>query len=135
MPAHGPCDIYAVMTFEKMPGGSYHLEGRRYRPGPRAHRRALRGHAPSRRQCVRGCTLTFEVPDADATYARALAEGGAEAMTDFPGIGRCAYMEDGEGNIFGVIRLPGREDAEESMTAKINIRRSTTEVCATGENS
>ena len=54
---------------------------------------------------VRGCSLTFEVADVDERYATALASGGAEALppTDFPGIGRAAYCEDGEGNIFGMI--------------------------------
>ena len=35
----------------------------------------------------------------------ALANGGAEALPpeDYPGIGRCAYVEDGEGNIVGMI--------------------------------
>jgi len=54
---------------------------------------------------VRGGTMTFDVDDCDARYAWALANGGAEAMppTDFPGIGRCAYVEDGQGNIVGMI--------------------------------
>ena len=54
---------------------------------------------------VRGATLIFEVADVDALYVQALASGGAEALppTDFPGIGRCAYCEDGQGNIFGMI--------------------------------
>ena len=54
---------------------------------------------------VRGGTMTFEVDDCDRRYAWALANGGAEAMppVDYPGIGRCAYVEDGEGNIVGMI--------------------------------
>ena len=54
---------------------------------------------------VRGGTMTFEVTDCDDRYAWALANGGAEALppTDFPGIGRCAYVEDGQGNIVGMI--------------------------------
>ncbi len=54
---------------------------------------------------VRGCTLTFEVADCDARYAWALANGGAEALppTDFPGVGRAAYVEDGQGNIVGFL--------------------------------
>lgn len=58
---------------------------------------------------IRGCTLTFEVSDVDATYEKALASGGAEALppTDYPGTGRAAYCEDGEGNVFGFITPAG----------------------------
>ena len=58
---------------------------------------------------VRGGTMTFEVADCNERYAWALANGGAEALppTDFPGIGRCAYVEDGQGNIVGMITPPG----------------------------
>ena len=58
---------------------------------------------------VRGGTMTFEVDDCDARYAWALANGGAEALppTDYPGIGRCAYVEDGQGNIVGMITPEG----------------------------
>lgn len=54
---------------------------------------------------VRGGTMTFEVAECDERYQWALANGGAEALppTDFPGIGRAAYVEDGEGNIVGMI--------------------------------
>lgn len=54
---------------------------------------------------VRGGTMTFDVTDCDERYAWALANGGAEALppTDFPGIGRCAYVEDGQGNIVGIV--------------------------------
>ena len=54
---------------------------------------------------IRGGTMTFSVADCDASYAWALANGGAEALppTDFPGIGRAAYVEDGQGNVVGMI--------------------------------
>ncbi len=54
---------------------------------------------------VRGGTMTFDVKNCDESYAWALANGGAEALppTDFPGVGRCAYVEDGQGNIVGMI--------------------------------
>lgn len=54
---------------------------------------------------VRGGTMTFDVADCDERYAWALANGGAEALPpmDYPGIGRCAYVEDGQGNIVGMI--------------------------------
>ena len=72
----------------------------------------VRVSAPAPGGPVRGCTLTFEVADVDALYAKALANGGAEAMppTDFPGIGRCGYCEDGEGNIFGMITSAQGDD-------------------------
>jgi predicted enzyme related to lactoylglutathione lyase len=54
---------------------------------------------------VRGGTMTFEVDDCDKRYAWALSNGGTEALPpqDYPGIGRCAYVEDGQGNIVGMI--------------------------------
>ncbi len=60
---------------------------------------------------IRGCTLTFSVANCDATYKTALSSGGAEALppTDYPGIGRAAYCEDGEGNVFGFITPAARE--------------------------
>lgn len=56
----------------------------------------------------RGAVLTFEVENVDKTYARALEIGGGEALppTDFEGIGRVAYLEDGQGNLFGIIEPP-----------------------------
>ena len=60
-------------------------------------------HAPG--SAIRGGTMTFEVTDCDAAYAWALENGGAEALppTDYPGIGRAAYVEDGQGNVVGMI--------------------------------
>ena len=54
---------------------------------------------------IRGGTMTFDVDDVDAKYAWALSNGGAEALppTDYEGIGRCAYVEDGQGNVVGMI--------------------------------
>ncbi|MCB9993799.1 MAG: VOC family protein [Hyphomicrobiaceae bacterium] len=56
----------------------------------------------------RGAVLTFPVENVDETYALALASGAADAMapTTFDGVGRCAYVEDGQGNIFGMITPP-----------------------------
>lgn len=61
---------------------------------------------------IRGGTLTVEVADCDTSYEWALANGGAEALppTDYPGLGRCAYVEDGQGNIVGMI-APENGDA------------------------
>jgi uncharacterized protein len=63
------------------------------------------GASPGAHAPVRGGTMTFAVADCDASYAWALSHGGAEALPpqDYPGIGRAAYVEDGEGNIVGMI--------------------------------
>lgn len=98
--------------FTPMPGGEemdYHLiEGRGIGMGQGLtggiFRRMDTAHAPG--TAIRGGTMTFDVDDVDATYAWALANGGAEALppTDGPGIGRYAYVEDGQGNIVGFIK-------------------------------
>ena len=69
------------------------------------------GAAPAPGGPVRGGTMTFEVADCDERYGWALANGGAEALPpmDYPGVGRCAYVEDGEGNIVGMI-TPAAEE-------------------------
>lgn len=66
--------------------------------------------APAAGGPIRGGTMTFEVADCDERYAWALAHGGAEALPpeDYPGIGRCAYVEDGQGNVVGMI-TPAKE--------------------------
>ena len=58
---------------------------------------------------IRGGTMTFDVKDCDASYAWALANGGSEALppTETPGIGRYAYVEDGQGNVVGMITSEG----------------------------
>ena len=63
------------------------------------------GGAPEPQSPIRGGTMTFEVADCDERYAWALANGGAEALPpmDYPGVGRCAYVEDGQGNVVGMI--------------------------------
>ena len=63
------------------------------------------GAEPEKGAPVRGGTMTFEVADCDERYNWALANGGAEALPpmDYPGIGRAAYVEDGQGNIVGMI--------------------------------
>lgn len=63
------------------------------------------GPSPAPGSPVRGGTMTFTVTDCDERYAWALDHGGAEALPpkDYPGIGRCAYVEDGQGNIVGFI--------------------------------
>jgi len=58
---------------------------------------------------VRGGTMTFEVENVDDRYNWALANGGSEALppNDMPGIGRFAYVEDGQGNIVGILTPAG----------------------------
>ncbi|WP_171122185.1 MULTISPECIES: VOC family protein [unclassified Ruegeria] len=98
-------------AFTPMPGGeevSYHLISGDQIGGSLGLTGGLmqrHGEAPAAGSPVRGGTMTFEVGDCDERYAWALANGGAEALppTDYPGIGRCAYVEDGQGNIVGMI--------------------------------
>ena len=70
------------------------------------------GQKPEGGSPIRGGTMTFQVDDCDASYAWALANGGGEALSpeDYPEVGRCAYVEDGEGNIVGMIS----QDKEEN---------------------
>lgn len=58
---------------------------------------------------IRGGTMTFEAENCDQSYAWALEHGGAEALPpmDYPGVGRCAYVEDGQGNVVGMITPAG----------------------------
>ncbi|MDE0589866.1 VOC family protein [Halocynthiibacter sp. C4] len=98
-------------SFAPMPGGEemgYHLiEGADIGmdKGVTGGLMARMGDTPEKGAPVRGGTMTFEVADCDASYAWALENGGDEALppTDYPGIGRAAYVEDGQGNIVGMI--------------------------------
>ncbi len=111
-------DFYAMVlgwSFQKMPGVDYHLVISDGIGGDNPLTGALitRNAAPhAAGSGPRGAVMTFTVQDVDKTYAKALSNGGAEALppTDFAGIGRVAYCEDGEGNIFGMIERP-KEDA------------------------
>lgn len=106
------------LEFDPMPGGedvAYHL----ITGGGFSGDGALTGgllrrsdDTPAPGSPIRGGTMTFEVANCDESYAWALANGGAEALapTDYPGIGRCAYVEDGEGNVVGVITPAEGED-------------------------
>ena len=98
-------------SFAPMPGGEemdYHLiEGDDIGTEMGVSGGLMRrmGDAPSLGTPIRGGTMTFDVDDCDKRYSWALANGGAEALPpqDYPGIGRCAYVEDGEGNVVGFI--------------------------------
>ena len=67
------------------------------------------GDAPAPGSAVRGGTMTFRVKDCDSSYDWALANGGSEALppSDYPGVGRVAYVEDGQGNIVGIMSPTG----------------------------
>ena len=67
------------------------------------------GADPEKGAPIRGCTMTFEVSDCDERYAWATSNGGSEALPpqDYPGVGRCAYVEDGQGNVVGLITPQG----------------------------
>lgn len=105
-------------SYSLMPGAEeweYHLaEGRDIGAGKGCtvgiSRRPDTAHPAG--SAVRGGTMTFQVDDCDATYAWALANGGAEALPpmDYPGIGRVACVEDGQGNIVGMITPAEGED-------------------------
>ncbi len=104
-------------SFAPMPGGEemdYHLiEGAEIgmEKGCTAGLMRRMGDNPAPGSPIRGGTMTFDVADCDASYAWALANGGAEALppADYPGIGRCAYVEDGQGNVVGMI-APAQEE-------------------------
>ena len=98
-------------SFAPMPGGEeveYHLiDGRDVGDGKGCTAGLMRrmNDTPAPHGPIRGGTMTFEVDDCDASYAWALEHGGAEALppVDYPGMGRCAYVEDGQGNVVGMI--------------------------------
>ncbi|MCK0166879.1 hypothetical protein MWU52_04875 [Jannaschia sp. S6380] len=58
---------------------------------------------------IRGSTMTFEIEDCDASYAWALKNGGGQALPPmgYPDIGRVAYVEDGQGNVVGMVTPEG----------------------------
>jgi predicted enzyme related to lactoylglutathione lyase len=104
-------------TFTPMPGAEdieYHLisaadigEGKGLTAG--IFKRMDKSQAPG--SAIRGGTMTFDVDDCDASYAWALDNGGSEALppSEMPGIGRFAYVEDGQGNVVGMITSEGAE--------------------------
>jgi predicted enzyme related to lactoylglutathione lyase len=51
--------------------------------------------------------VDFAVDDADATAAKAAAEGGQVVVEpfDIPSVGRCAVLTDPQGATFSVLRL------------------------------
>lgn len=63
------------------------------------------GPPPEAGAPINGVVVVVGVDDADARYAAALEQGGAEAMApyDMPGVGRLAYFRDPDGNVMGLI--------------------------------
>lgn len=57
-------------------------------------------------QAVRAWVCTARVDDVEDTVRRAVAAGGevTRAPDDVPGVGRLAYLQDTEGNVFGVLQ-------------------------------
>ena len=96
-------------TFDAMPGGEdidYHLANGAGLGGDLTIGLMKRlNDTPAKGSAIRGGTMTFDVADCDKSYAWALENGGAEALPpmDYPGVGRCAYVEDGQGNVVGMI--------------------------------
>ncbi|MGH1329673.1 MAG: VOC family protein [Paracoccaceae bacterium] len=105
-------------TYEPMPGAEeweYHLATGRDIGADKGctvglSRRPDTAHPAG--SAVRGGTMTFEVDDCDAAYEWALKNGGAEALppADYPGVGRVACVEDGQGNIVGMITPTAGEE-------------------------
>ena len=97
--------------FSAMPGGEemgYHLaSGDDFSPGSGLTLGIMKrmDESPKPGSPIRGGTMVFEVDDCDRSYQWAISNGGAETLppTDYPGVGRCAYVEDGQGNVVGMI--------------------------------
>jgi len=67
---------------------------------------ALReGPAPEAGAPINGSTIVISVDDVDASFARGLELGAAEAVApeDLAGVGRVGYLRDPDGNVFGMI--------------------------------
>ena len=63
------------------------------------------GPAPEEGAPVNGSTIVIAVDDVDASFARGIELGAAEAVApeDLAGVGRVGYLRDPDGNIFGMI--------------------------------
>lgn len=77
------------------------------------------GPAPETGAPINGSTIVVAVDDVDASFARGLELGGAEAIApdDLTGVGRVGYLRDPDGNVFGMISevLSDGTDAREQM--------------------
>jgi hypothetical protein len=63
------------------------------------------GPAPEVGGAVNGANIVIGVDDVDGLFAKGLELGGTEALapSDMPGVGRLAYLQDPDHNIFGMI--------------------------------
>jgi len=63
------------------------------------------GPAPEAGGAVNGANIVIGVEDVDGLFAKGLELGGTEALapSDMPGVGRLAYLQDPDHNIFGMI--------------------------------
>lgn len=94
--------------FEEMMEDYLLVVGADVGPGHKVSGALLKRNSPAHPAgtAPRGALLVWEVEDVDAVYATALKLGGGEAAPpeDYEGVGRVAYCEDGEGNLFGMIQ-------------------------------
>ena len=63
------------------------------------------GPAPEVGGAVNGANIVIGVDEVDGLFAKGLELGGTEALapSDMPGVGRLAYLQDPDHNIFGMI--------------------------------
>ncbi|MFA4840409.1 MAG: VOC family protein [Agrococcus sp.] len=63
------------------------------------------GPTPAAGAPINGSTIVVAVDDVDASFARGLELGAAEAVPpeDLEGVGRVGYLRDPDGNVFGMI--------------------------------
>lgn len=68
------------------------------------------GVSPTGETPLRAFVCTLDVADVDAAVERVLEHGErvAEAAQDIPGVGTLAYVEDTEGNLFGLMQVETR---------------------------
>jgi predicted enzyme related to lactoylglutathione lyase len=84
------------------------------RPGVDGGLLPRRGERPQDGQPVNAFVMTVDVPDCDAYVARAAAAGGSLAVpaADLPGVGRPAYVQDPDGNLFGLLQFEAAVDED-----------------------
>jgi predicted enzyme related to lactoylglutathione lyase len=88
----GPADYWAIVA---APEGSAGINGG-----------LMRRPVPVEGKGVNAFICTIQVGDLDASFARALALGGSEALPKMavPGQGWFAYVQDPEGNVLGMMQ-------------------------------